>query len=411
METKTKLEAALDELIAGKSTEEIVGPDGLLKQLTKALLERAMNAELTHHLGYEKHEPEGRGSGNNRNGKSHKQVQGDFGSVQIAVPRDRNGSFAPKILPKHERRFAGFDDKVLSMYARGMTTRDIQSHLEEMYGVEVSPSLISEVTDAVMEEVRTWQSRPLEPVYAIVYLDALVVKMRHEGRVENRAVFVALGVALDGQKEVLGLWTSANEGAKLWLQILTEIRNRGVQDVLIACVDGLKGFPDALQTVYPKAQVQLCLVHLVRNSLQFVNWKERKLVAADLRQIYQSTTAEEAEQHLTEFEAKWEAQYASIGKIWRRHWAGVVPLFAFPQEIRKAIYTTNAVESLNMSLRKVIKTRASFPSEEAALKLLYLSLKNVAKKWKPSPHWRTALNHFMLLWGERIEAAQQRPVR
>jgi putative transposase len=411
MEAKTKLEAALDELIAGKSTEEIVGPDGLLKQLTKALLERAMNAELTHHLGYEKHEPEGRGSGNNRNGKSHKQVQGDFGSVEIAVPRDRNGSFAPKILPKHERRFAGFDDKVLSMYARGMTTRDIQSHLEEMYGVEVSPSLISEVTDAVMEEVRAWQSRPLEPVYAIVYLDALVVKMRHEGRVENRAVFVALGVALDGQKEVLGLWTSATEGAKLWLQILTEIRNRGVQAILIACVDGLKGFPDAIQTVYPKAQVQLCLVHLVRNSLQFVNWKERKLVAAELRQIYQSATAEEAEQHLTEFEAKWEAQYASIGKIWRRHWAGVVPLFAFPKEIRKAIYTTNAVESLNMSLRKVIKTRASFPSEEAALKLRYLSLKNVAKKWKPSPHWRTALNHFMLLWGERIEAAQQRPGR
>jgi putative transposase len=411
MEAKTKLEAALDELLAGKSTEEIVGPGGLLKQLTKALLERAMHAELTHHLGYEKHELEGRGSGNSRNGQSRKTVQGNFGEVEIAIPRDRNSSFEPKILPKHERRLAGFDDKILSLYARGMTTRDIQSHLEEMYGAEVSPSLISEVTDAVMEEVRAWQSRPLDPIYAIVYLDALVVKMRQEGRVENRAVFVALGVNLGGQKDVLGLWTSATEGAKLWLQILTEIRNRGVQDVLIACVDGLKGFPEAIQAVYPKTQVQLCLVHLVRNSLQFVNWKERKQVAADLRQIYQSATAEEAEQHLTEFEQQWDAQYATIGKIWRRHWAGVLPLFAFPEEIRKIIYTTNAVESLNMSLRKVIKTRASFPSEEAALKLLYLALKNVTRKWKPSPHWRTALNHFMLLSGDRIEAAQQRPVR
>jgi putative transposase len=411
MESKTKLEAALDELLVGKTTAEIVGPDGLLKQLTKALLERAMNAELTHHLGYEKHESEGRGSGNSRNGQSRKTVQGDFGAVEIAVPRDRNSSFEPKILPKHERRFAGFDEKILSLYARGMTTRDIQSHLEEMYGVEVSPSLISEVTEAVMDEVRAWQSRPLDSVYAIVYLDALIVKMRHEGRVENRAVFVAIGIALDGHKEVLGLWTSATEGAKLWLQILTEIRNRGVHDLLIACVDGLKGFPEAIQAVYPKAQVQLCIVHLVRNSLQFVNWKERKIVAADLRQIYQSATVEAAELCLTEFEQKWDAQYATIGKIWRRHWAGVVPLFAFPEEIRKAIYTTNAVESLNMTLRKLIKTRASFPSEEAALKLLYLALKNVAQKWKPSPNWRTALNHFMLLWGERIEAAQPRPVR
>jgi putative transposase len=411
MESKTKLETALDELLAGKSTEEMIGPDGLLKQLTKALLERAMNAELTHHLGYGKHELEGRGSGNSRNGQSRKKVQGDFGAVEIGVPRDRNGTFEPKILPKHERRLAGFDDKILSLYARGLTTRDIQSHLEETYGVDVSPTLISEVTDAVLEEVRTWQSRPLEAVYPILYLDALVVKMRHEGRVENRAIFVAIGVTLAGQKEVLGLWTSANEGAKFWLQILTELRNRGMQDVLIACVDGLKGFPEAIQTVYPKTQVQLCLVHLVRNSLQFVNWKERKLVAADLRQIYRSATAEEAEQHLTEFEQQWDHKYATIGKIWRRHWVGVVPLFAFPEEIRRIIYTTNAVESLNMSLRKVIKTRASFPSEEAALKLLYLALKNVAQKWKPSPNWRTALNHFMLLWGERIEAAQQRPVR
>jgi len=411
MEDKTKLETALDELLAGKTTEEIVGPNGLLKQLTKALVERAMNAEMSHHLGYEKHAAEGRGSGNNRNGTSRKKVQGDFGSVEIEVPRDRNGTYDPKIIPKHERRFAGFDQKILSMYARGMTTRDIQGHLEEMYGVEVSPALISEVTDAVMEEVRAWQSRPLEPIYPILYLDALMVKMRHEGRVENRAVFVGIGVNLEGSKEVLGLWTSAAEGAKFWLQILTEIRNRGVKDILIACVDGLKGFPEAIQSVYPQTQVQLCIVHMVRNSLNYVNWKERKTVAADLKLIYHAATAEEAEQRLRDFEQQWDEKYSSIGKMWRRNWAGIVPFFAFPAEIRRAVYTTNIVESLNMSLRKVIKTRGSFPGEEAALKLLYLALRNVAKRWNPSRDWRVSLNHFTLLWGDRIEAAQARLAR
>jgi putative transposase len=411
MAEPTKLEAALDELLTGKTTEEIVGPGGLLKQLTKALIERAMNAEMSHHLGYEKHAPAGRGSGNNRNGRSRKKVQGDFGAVELEVPRDRNGTFEPKIIPKHERRFAGFDEKILSMYARGMATRDIQGHLQQMYGVEVSPALISQVTDAVMEEVRTWQNRPLEPIYLIVYLDALFVKMRHEGRVENRAVFVGMGVTQEGTKEVLGLWTSATEGAKLWLQILTEMRNRGVQDILVACVDGLKGFPEAIAAAYPKTTVQLCIVHMVRNSLGYVNWKERKTVAHDLRAIYRAATAEEAEQRLTEFEARWDAKYVSIGKMWRRHWAGIVPLFAFPEEIRRAIYTTNVVESLHMSLRKVIKTRGSFPSEEAALKLLYLGLQNVSKKWKAATNWRRALNHFTVVYGDRMEAAWQRPAR
>jgi putative transposase len=411
MEEKTKLESALDELLTGKTTEEIVGPNGLLKQLTKALVERAMNAELSQHLGYEKHAAEGRGSGNNRNGTSRKKVQGEFGSVEIEVPRDRNGTYDPKIIPKHERRFAGFDQKILSMYARGMTTRDIQGHLEEMYGVEVSPALISEVTDAVVEEVRAWQSRPLEPIYPILYLDALMVKMRHEGRVENRAVFVGIGVSLEGSKEVLGLWTSATEGAKFWLQILTEIRNRGVHDVLIACVDGLKGFPEAIQSVYPKTQVQLCIVHMVRNSLNYVNWKERKTVAGDLKLVYRAATVEEADQRLCEFEQRWDAKYSSIGKMWRRNWAGIVPFFAFPAEIRRAVYTTNIVESLNMSLRKVIKTRGSFPGEEAALKLLYLALKNVTKRWQACRDWKASLNHFVVLWGDRIEAAQARPSR
>src|SRR3954452_21423288 len=370
MAEENKLDAALDELLTGKTAEEVVGPGGELKQLTTALLERAMGAELSNHLGYEKHDSVGRGSGNNRNGKSRKTVQGDFGAVEIEVPRDRNGSFEPKILPKHERRFQGFDDKILSMYARGMTTRDIQAHLEEIYGVEVSPSLISEVTDAVLEEVRAWQHRRLEPIYMIVYLDALIVKMRHEGRVENRAVFVAIGVNQEGVKEVLGLWTSATEGSKFWLQILTEIRNRGVQDILVACVDGLKGFPEAIGSVYPQTQVQLCIVHMVRNSLNYVNWKERKTVAADLKLVYHAATVEEAEQRLRDFEEQWNSKYPSIGKMWRRNWAGIVPFFAFPAEIRRAVYTTNIVESLNMSLRKVIKTRGSFPGEEAALKLL-----------------------------------------
>src|SRR5437762_9697545 len=377
MENKTKLETALDELLSGKTTEEIVGRNGLLKQLTKALVERAMNAELSHHLGYEKHSAEGRGSGNNRNGKSRKKVQGDFGAVEIEVPRDRNGTYDPKIIPKHERRFAGFDQKILSMYARGMTTRDIQSHLEEMYGVEVSPALISEVTDSVMEEVRAWQSRTLESIYPVVYLDALMVKMRHEGRVENRAVFIGIGVTLEGSKEVLGLWTNATEGAKFWLQILTEIRNRGVQDILIACVDGLKGFPEAIQSVYPKTQVQLCIVDRKSTRLNYVNWKERKLVAPDLRAIYTATTAEAAEQELGRFGEKWDKKYGAIRSMWQRHWERIIPFFAFTPEIRKVMYTTNAIESLNMSWRNIINTGGSFQIEQAALKLHYMAWKHV----------------------------------
>jgi transposase-like protein len=294
------------------------------------------------------------------------------------------------------------------MYSRGMTTREIQGHLQEMYGVEVSPALISEVTDAVIEEVKAWQSRPLEPLYAIVYLDALYVKMRHEGRVENRAVYVAIGVDLDGHKDVLGLWTSANEGAKFWLGVLTEIKNRGVRDVLVACVDGLKGFPQAIESVFPETRIQLCIVHLVRASLNYVNWKERKQVAADLKGIYRAATEVEAELELTAFLAKWGHKYQAIGRLWKENWERVIPIFEFPPEIRRVIYTTNAVESLHMSLRKIIKTRGSFPSEEAALKLLYLALRNAIEKWDVMQHWKQALNHFQMLWGERIQAALNR---
>ena len=399
----------LDELIKDyKKPEDLIGETGLLKQLTKALLERAMGAELTQHLGYEKHDPAGYHSGNSRNGTSAKTVKGEFGEITVETPRDRNSSFEPQILKKHQTRFDGFDDKILSMYSRGMTTREIQGHLQEMYGVEVSPALISEVTDAVLEEVKAWQSRPLEPLYAIVYLDALYVKMRHEGRVENRAVYVAIGVDLDGRKDVLGLWTSANEGAKFWLGVLTELKNRGVKDILIACVDGLKGFPQAIESVFPETRIQLCIVHLVRASLNYVNWKERRQVAADLKAIYRAGTEPQAELELKDFMAKWGNKYQAIGRLWKENWERVIPFFEFPPEIRRVIYTTNAVESLHMSLRKIIKTRGSFPGEEAALKLLYLALRNVIGKWDVIQHWKQALNHFQMLWGERIQAALNR---
>jgi putative transposase len=396
----------IDKLLADyKGPEDLIGEQGLLKELTRALVERAMHAELTHHLGYEKHDPGGRGSGNSRNGTSAKTLKGDFGEVEIEVPRDRNGSFEPKIVPRHQRRFGGFDDKILSMYARGMTTREIQGHLQEIYGVEVSPSLISEVTDAVIEEVKAWQTRPLEPLYPILFLDALMVKMRHEGRVENRAVYVAIGIDLDGRKDVLGLWTSANEGAKFWLQVLTELRNRGVKDVFIACVDGLKGFPQAIETVFPQAQVQLCIVHLVRASLNYVGWKERKQVAQDLKSVYRAATEEEARREMAAFAERWNQKYPPIAALWQRNWERVIPFFAFPAEVRKVIYTTNAVESLNMSLRKALKTRVAFPSEEAALKVMYLALRNVIAKWESPLHWKAALNRFTLLWEDRIQIA------
>ena len=385
-----------------KGPADLIGEDGLLKQLTKALVERALAAELTTHLGYEKHASEGRHSGNSRNGASSKRLKGEFGTVEIAVPRDRAGSFEPQLVPKGTTRFTGFDSKIVSLYARGMTTREIQGHLEEMYQVEVSPTLISNVTEAVIEEVKAWQSRLLEPVYPIVYLDALVVKMRAEGRVENRAVYVAIGITMEGQKEVLGLWTSANEGAKFWLQVLTELKNRGLNDIFIACVDGLKGFPQAIETMYPKTTVQLCIVHMVRASLNYVNWKERKQVAADLKSIYRASTAEEAERQLELFAARWDPKYPTIGALWRRNWLGVIPFFQFPDEIRKIVYTTNAIESLNMSLRKAIKTRGAFPSEDAALKVMYLALRNLAAKWHTIQGWKEALQRFALLWEARF---------
>src|SRR5258705_2972312 len=385
--------------------EDIIGENGLLKQLTKQLLERAMAAELTEHVGYEKHEATGNNSGNSRNGKSAKTLKGTFGTMTIEVPRDRNGSFEPQIIEKHQTRFTGFDANIISLYARGLSTREIQQHLEEIYQVEVSPALISSVTDAVIDEVTTWQNRQLDAVYPIMYLDAIQFKVKDSGHIRNKAVYLAIGVGLDGLKEVLGLWIAQTEGAKFWLQVVTELKNRGVKDIFIACVDRLKGFPESIESVFPQTTVQLCIVHLVRHSLNYVGWQERKEVARDLRLIYTAATATAAEQRLDEFSLKWDAKFPMLAKSWRNNWERVIPFFAHAPEIRKVIYTTNAIESLNMSLRKVTKARGSFPHDEAVFKLLYLALRNIEKRWtKPVQHWKAALNLFAIIFEDRLPA-------
>ena len=394
-------------LVDCKSPEDIIGKDGLIKQFTKAILERVMQAELSNHLGYEKHDPTGNNSGNSRNGVTTKTLKGDFGEMEIETPRDRNGTFEPIMIGKGQRRFEGFDDKIISMYARGMSTRQIQGSLEEIYQVELSPTSISNVTDAVSDLVKQWQNRPLDSNYAIIWLDALYVKLRDGGHVVNKAVYMAMGLNMKGHKEVLGLWagTSANkgEGAKFWLQVLTELKNRGVRDVFVVCVDGLTGFPEAIQTVFPQAEVQQCIVHQVRNSLNYVSYKHRKQVAADLKPIYQASTVQQGELKLDEFAAKWDGVYPTISQMWRRNWQYLKTFFAYEQDIRKVIYTTNTIESVNMSLRKIIKTRGSFPNQEAAFKLLYLALENAAKKWTmPVQNWKGALQRFSILFGDRM---------
>jgi putative transposase len=390
----TALKALPPELIDGlladyKKPEDLIGEHGLLKQITKALVERALQAEMAEHLGHAKHEPVANPAGNTRNGKSRKTLKGEFGELPIEIPRDRHGSFEPQLIPKHQTRWTGFDDKILSLYARGMTVREIQGHLEEMYGTEVSPSLISSVTDAVIDDAKAWQSRALDALYPIVYLDCIHVKARDSGAVRVKAVYLALGINLAGEKELLGIWIAQTEGAKFWLQVVTELKNRGVQDIFIACVDGLKGFPEAIEAVFPRTAIQLCIVHLVRYSLNYVSWKLRKAVAADLRTIYSAATVEEAEARLAEFEEKWGEAYPSIVQSWRRNWERIIPFFDYPPEIRKVIYTTNAIESVNMSLRKIIKNRGSFPNDEALLKLFYLALQNISQKWTmPIRDWK-----------------------
>lgn len=393
-------------LVNYQKPEDLIGENGLLKQLTKMLVERALETEMSEHLGHDKSGAVTNRTSNTRNGHSAKTLQGDFGELLLDIPRDRQGAFEPQLVAKHQTRWSGFDDKIISLYARGLSVREIQGHLEEMYGTEVSPSLISAVTDAVSEDVKVWQARPLDPLYPILYLDCIHVKVRDAGAVRTKAVYLAIGVNMDGHKEVLGLWIAQTEGAKFWLQVVTELKTRGVQDIFIACVDGLKGFPEAIEAVYPKAAVQLCIVHMVRNSLNFVPWKVQKEVAADLKLIYTASTVELAEQMLTDFEKRWDKDYQSIGLSWRKNWARIIPFFDYPPEIRKVIYTTNAIESINMSLRKVIKTRSSFPTDEAVTKLFYLALRNISKKWTmPIRDWKAALNRFSIQFEERISSS------
>lgn len=388
----------IDELLQDyRSPEDLMGESGIVKQLTKALIERCLSAELDHHLAEEKAEPELERPRNRRNGTSKKTVKGEFGEAEIGIPRDRNGAFEPQLIEKGQTRFTGFDGKILSLYARGMTTRDIQAQLQELYGVNVSHTLVSTVTEAVEAERKAWQNRSLDAVYPIVYFDALVVKVRQDGRVINKAIHLALGVNLAGHKELLGLWITENESSKFWLSVITELQTRGVKDIFIACVDGLTGFPEAIETVLPQTRVQLCIVHMVRNSLSYVSYKDRKAVAADLKAIYSAATATDAEAALMDFAAKWDARYPTINKSWMTHWERIIPFFAFPTDIRKAIYTTNAIESLNMTLRKVLRNHRSFPTDESAMKVVFLAINNLSKKWTmPIRDWKSALNRFAI---------------
>ena len=396
---KKQLEAFARE--AAKSIKTESDLNDFRRMLTKVTVETALNAELDDHLGYDRHGKSP--SDNSRNGYSSKTLRTEDGQFEIDAPRDRDGSFAPKLVKKQQTRFTSMDDKILSLYAKGMTTREIVATFKEMYDADVSASLISKVTDAVLEQVVEWQSRPLDEVYPIVYLDCIVVKIRQDKQVINKAVYLALGVNLEGHKELLGLWLSENEGAKFWLNVLTELQNRGVKDILIACVDGLKGFPDAINTAFPNTQVQLCIVHMVRNSVKYVPWKDYKAVTADLKRIYQSVTEEEARQALEQFSERWDDKYPQISRSWRAHWENLNTLFNYPQDIRKAIYTTNAIESLNSVIRKAIKKRKLFPTDDSARKVIYLAIQDASKKWTmPIRNWKAALNRFMIEFEDRL---------
>jgi len=402
---KDELDKLLDSIdFKNLSKEEIAGPDGLLKELSKRMLERAMNAEMDSHLGYEKNQRTAESKTNSRNGTSKKTVTTDIGDVPLDIPRDRNGEFEPQIIPKHQRRFEGFDDKIISMYALGMTTRDIQKHLHEIYNVEVSPELISNVTNSIMDDVKDWRTRPVDTMYPIVFFDALVVKGRTDGRVCNKSVYTAIGINMEGNKEVLGLWIADTEGAKFWMSIITELKNRGLEDILIACIDGLKGFPEAINSIYPETRIQLCIVHMIRNSTKYVSWKERKVLCADLKKVYRAVTEEQGLEELENFAETWDHKYPMISKSWRSNWDNLNEFFNYPEYIRKAIYTTNAIESLNSSLKKVIKKRSAFPTDDAIYKVLYLALTKAEEKWTmPIRDWGAALNQFAIHFEGRVQ--------
>ena len=393
----------IDELLAGARTEEeVVGPGGLLAELTKRLVERAMSAELTEHLGYERHQEPPGGTGNTRNGSTPKTLATEHGPVRIDTPRDREATFEPKIVRKGQRRFEGFDDKILALYSRGLSTRDIEAQLAEIYGVKVGRDLISRVTDAVVDDARAWAKRPLEDVYPVLFLDCLVLKIREGGTVQRRACYLALGVTIEGDRDVLGMWFQETEGAKFWMQVLTDLKQRGVQDVLICCVDGLKGFPEAIEAIFPKTAVQTCIVHLIRHSLKYVPRREREQVARDLKPIYTALDADAAQLELERFDEKWGSRFPVITQAWLNAWEYVTPFLAFPPQVRRVIYTTNAIEALNRQLRKAIKTKGHFPNEEAARKLIYLALTNAVPAWTRTRNWTTALLAFKIHFGDRL---------
>jgi putative transposase len=393
----------IDELLAGASTEEeIAGPGGLLAQLTKRLVERAMEVELTDHLGYEPHQEPPGGSANQRNGTTPKTLITEHGKVQLDAPRDRDSSFQPQIVRKRQRRFQGFDEKILALYSRGLATRDIEAHLLEIYGVKVGRELISKVTDGVMDDVREWAKRPLEDIYPIVFLDCMVLKIRENGTVQRRALYLALGVTLEGDRDVLGMWFQETEGAKFWMQVLNDLKTRGVRDILITCVDGLTGFPEAIEAIFPATTIQTCIVHLIRSSLRYVPRREREQVARDLKPIYTATDADHAHAELEAFDEKWGARFPVITQAWLNAWEHVTPFLAFPAEVRRVIYTTNAIEALNRQLRKAIKTKGSFPNEDAARKLIYLALQNATPQWTKCRNWTTALLAFKIAFGDRV---------
>jgi putative transposase len=396
-------DGVIDALLAGARTEEeIVGPGGVLAQLTKRLVERALQAELTEHLGYEPHQEPPGGSGNTRNGSTPKTLLTEQGPVPIETPRDRNGSFEPRLVRKRQRRFEGFDDKILALYGRGLSTRDIEAHLAEIYGVDVGRDLISRVTDAVLDDVREWQQRPLDDVYPVIFLDALRLKIREGGSVQQRACYLALGVTLEGERDVLGIWFQETEGAKFWMQVLSELKRRGVNDILVCCVDGLKGFPEAIEAIYPDTVVQTCIVHLIRQSLRYVPRREREQVARDLKPIYTAVDQDAAQAALEAFDETWGARFPVITQVWLNAWEYVTPFLAFPDEVRRVIYTTNAIEALNRQLRKAIKTKGHFPNEEAAKKLIYLAITNAVPAWTRTRNWTTALLAFKIHFGDRL---------
>jgi putative transposase len=394
----------LDELLKGyKKPEDLWGEKGIFGQIQKAMMERILEDEMKFHLGYDKHSPEGNNTGNSRNGKSKKKIITENDSLNIDIPRDRNSEFEPQLVRKHQRRINKFDDMVISLYSRGLSTEEICGHLKEIYHTDVSKELISHITNTIYEEVQQWRNRPIDELYPIVFFDAIRIKIRDSGKVVNKVVYLALGIDIEGQKDLLGMWIAHNEGAKFWLSVLTELRNRGINDILIACIDGLKGFPQAIESVFPDTDIQLCIVHMIRNSVRFVSWKDRKNITADLKNIYRAATAEEGKKQLDIFTRKWDKQYPTISKSWYDNWDNLKTFFEFPDYIRKVIYTTNAVESINMSLRKVTKTRASFPNDKAVYKMMYLAIQNISKKWTMSiQNWHQAINQFAIKYNDRV---------